>query len=51
MHRDLKCDNVFLNVSTGECLIGDLGLAGLFNNWRATVLGTPEYMAPEVFDE
>lgn len=32
-------------------LIGDLGLAALCQNFKTTVLGTPEYMAPEVFDE
>jgi WNK lysine deficient protein kinase len=51
IHRDLKCDNIFINASNGGCLIGDLGLAALYTDWKATVLGTPEYMAPEVFDE
>jgi WNK lysine deficient protein kinase len=27
IHRDLKCDNIFVNGNTGEVKIGDLGLA------------------------
>jgi WNK lysine deficient protein kinase len=27
IHRDLKCDNVFINGNNGEVKIGDLGLA------------------------
>ena len=27
IHRDLKCDNIFINGTTGEVKIGDLGLA------------------------
>ena len=29
IHRDLKCDNIFVNGSTGLIKIGDLGLATL----------------------
>ena len=29
LHRDLKCDNLFINGQTGEVKIGDLGLATL----------------------
>lgn len=32
--------------------IGDLGLArSLTHEFAGTVLGTPEFMAPEIFDE
>ncbi|GBG34492.1 Serine/threonine-protein kinase WNK [Hondaea fermentalgiana] len=52
IHRDLKCDNIFINGSTGDIRIGDLGLASHLRNGAAkTVLGTPEYMAPEMFEE
>lgn len=27
IHRDLKCDNIFINGNNGEVKIGDLGLA------------------------
>ena len=27
IHRDLKCDNIFVNGNNGEVKIGDLGLA------------------------
>ena len=29
IHRDLKCDNIFVNGNHGEVKIGDLGLATL----------------------
>ncbi|XP_062189082.1 probable serine/threonine-protein kinase WNK1 isoform X2 [Phragmites australis] len=43
IHRDLKCDNIFVNGNQGEVKIGDLGLAA--------ILRTPEFMAPEVYEE
>lgn len=52
IHRDLKCDNIFINCDTGDIRIGDLGLSTVMTgNFNKTVLGTPEYMAPEVFEE
>lgn len=27
IHRDIKCDNIFINSNKGEIRIGDLGLA------------------------
>lgn len=41
IHRDLKCDNIFVNGSEGVVKIGDLGLATLARARTAlTVLGT-----------
>ena len=66
IHRDIKCDNIFINGATGDIRIGDLGLStkiaegGMLpphNNNRQitasamTCLGTPEFMAPELYEE
>jgi len=52
IHRDLKCDNIFVNGNHGEIKIGDLGLATVMQTPRArSVIGTPEFMAPELYDE
>ncbi|KAL5207638.1 hypothetical protein ABZP36_032073 [Zizania latifolia] len=52
IHRDLKCDNIFVNGNHGEVKIGDLGLATVMLMPRAkSVIGTPEFMAPELYDE
>lgn len=54
IHRDLKCDNIFVHGMMGEVKIGDFGLARLMDDALAvcaTVVGTPEFMAPELYDE
>jgi WNK lysine deficient protein kinase len=57
IHRDLKCDNIFVNGSQGQVKIGDLGLAAVVTRRRrrgnaaSCVVGTPEFMAPEVYAE
>lgn len=52
IHRDLKCDNIFVNGNHGEVKIGDLGLAIVRQHPTAkSVIGTPEFMAPEMYDE
>lgn len=52
IHRDLKCDNIFINGNQGEVKIGDLGLAAILRKSNdARCVGTPEFMAPEVYDE
>ncbi|KAL5752073.1 hypothetical protein ACOSQ2_022580 [Xanthoceras sorbifolium] len=52
IHRDLKCDNIFINGNQGEVKIGDLGLATIMEQANAkSVIGTPEFMAPELYDE
>ncbi|KAI4366607.1 hypothetical protein MLD38_022466 [Melastoma candidum] len=52
IHRDLKCDNIFVNGYDGRVKIGDLGLATVMQQPCArSVIGTPEFMAPELYDE
>ncbi|CAO2837116.1 unnamed protein product [Amaranthus hypochondriacus] len=52
IHRDLKCDNIFVNGNHGEVKIGDLGLAAILRkSHAANCVGTPEFMAPEVYEE
>jgi len=55
IHRDLKCDNIFINGTSGDLRIGDLGLSTVIPNKSEaktlSVLGTPEFMAPELYDE
>ncbi|EOY22263.1 No lysine kinase 3 isoform 1 [Theobroma cacao] len=53
IHRDLKCDNIFVNGNQGEVKIGDLGLAAILCQARSahSVIGTPEFMAPELYEE
>lgn len=35
IHRDLKCDNIFINGNQGEVKIGDLGLAAILRKSHA----------------
>ncbi|VAH28557.1 unnamed protein product [Triticum turgidum subsp. durum] len=53
IHRDLNCSNVFINGNTGQVKIGDLGLAAIVDKDHTahTILGTPEFMAPELYSE
>ncbi|KAL0921322.1 hypothetical protein M5K25_008384 [Dendrobium thyrsiflorum] len=53
IHRDLKCDNIFVNGNQGEVKIGDLGLAAILRQCHSahSVIGTPEFMAPELYEE
>ncbi|KAJ7534160.1 hypothetical protein O6H91_13G082400 [Diphasiastrum complanatum] len=53
IHRDIKCDNIFINGNDGEVKIGDLGLAVVLQQAHAahSVIGTPEFMAPELYEE
>ncbi|XP_071729007.1 serine/threonine-protein kinase WNK8-like [Rutidosis leptorrhynchoides] len=51
IHRDLKCDNIFVNGNHRQVKIGDLGFATLkMQPTVKGVLGTPEFMAPEVWE-
>ncbi|MED6111157.1 putative serine/threonine-protein kinase wnk5 [Stylosanthes scabra] len=54
IHRDLKCDNIFVNGHLGQLKIGDLGLAAILRDGSQhahSVIGTPEFMAPELYEE
>ncbi|VFQ80132.1 unnamed protein product [Cuscuta campestris] len=53
IHRDLKCDNIFVNGHIGQVKIGDLGLAAILHGSSTahSVIGTPEFMAPELYEE
>ena len=51
IHRDIKGENIFINGNTGEIKIGDLGLSFKYKRLNNnSVVGTPEFMAPELFD-
>ena len=52
IHRDIKLGNLFLNKKM-ELKLGDFGLAVKLDypgQRRNSVLGTPNYIAPEVLD-
>ncbi|KAL1818026.1 probable serine/threonine-protein kinase WNK11 [Daucus carota subsp. sativus] len=53
IHRDLNCSNIFINGNIGKVKIGDLGLATVVGRSHVahSLLGTPEYMAPELYEE
>uniref|UniRef100_A0A0D9XPC0 non-specific serine/threonine protein kinase n=1 Tax=Leersia perrieri TaxID=77586 RepID=A0A0D9XPC0_9ORYZ len=52
IHRDLKCDNIFINGNHGKVKIGDFGLAMVMQQRKTrSIQGTVEFMAPELFGE
>ncbi|KAJ6249912.1 wnk kinase [Anaeramoeba flamelloides] len=52
IHRDIKCDNIFVDGKTGNVKIGDLGLSTVKEtDFVSTVIGTPQFMAPEMYEE
>lgn len=54
IHRDLKCENIFVKCSANCTLkIGDFGSATRLDETKHlhTLVGTPEFMAPEMYQE
>ncbi|EXC34912.1 putative serine/threonine-protein kinase WNK11 [Morus notabilis] len=53
IHRDLNCSNIFVNGNTGQVKIGDLGFAAIVgkSHLAHSIIGTMEYMAPELYEE
>nr|XP_009410523.2 PREDICTED: probable serine/threonine-protein kinase WNK5 isoform X1 [Musa acuminata subsp. malaccensis] len=51
IHRDIKCDNILINGHLGHVKISDFGLAAILRGSQHTVIGTPEFMAPEIYEE
>lgn len=46
-HRDIKPSNIIID-SNGYLKLIDFGAAKLISDYTSTVIGTPQYMAPEV---
>lgn len=48
IHRDIKPGNIFVSPD-GTYKLGDLGIATMNQRKQYTMIGTPKYMAPEMF--
>ncbi len=53
IHRDIKCENIFVDISNGTIKIGDLGLCSVVQSskpYATSFKGAEGYMAPEVVE-
>lgn len=51
IHRDIKCENIFIDAINGTVKIGDLGLCRILDKPFATSFkGAEGHMAPEVIE-
>ena len=51
IHRDIKCDNIFIDRITGNVKIGDLGNGIIAKKkFYSQFIGTEEFMAPEIHE-
>ena len=52
IHRNLKCDSIFVTGISAQVKIGSLRLSTLKKNlFLNCVVGTPAFMAPEIYSE
>jgi WNK lysine deficient protein kinase len=51
IHRDIKCSNIFVNGNTGNIYLGDFGLSKKIDEISSSIVGTPAFMAPEIYEE
>ncbi|KAM7279897.1 hypothetical protein ACFE04_007031 [Oxalis oulophora] len=54
IHGDINCSNIFINGHTGKIKVGDLGTSTVIvedTKMAHSMIGTPEFMAPEVYKE
>lgn len=51
VHRNIRPENIYLISNTGEIRVGDFSSSTTLSNLTAcTIVGTPEYMAPEIYE-
>ncbi|KAM0687508.1 hypothetical protein COBT_001249, partial [Conglomerata obtusa] len=48
-HRDLKSENIFIGKDNNKIVVGDLGITRKCTPRRYTFVGTPEFLAREVY--